>query len=390
MFKRTMIAASLAVAALASAQSMAAVVGGGATLPQGLYTTPGVLGTGFDTYTGVGSGKGKSAFLNNLPADISKPAGVTVDFAGSDSILTGTEISNYNAAHNSAGNTPANKWGPLIQAPSAATSVTVPYKLTLDDGTAVTDLNLTSGDLCKIFSGSVTTWNQLYPSLPTKPIQVFYRDGSSGTSEIFTRHLNARGLTGAADDAACVGEFGVSSTFLTAVGGSVPANFTAVASSSAMATSATTIEGAIGYVGPEDVDATNNAKVARVNGQLPTVGNVQTALAGALPPSTAADRADPSKWVPVLPNPTSGYSMVAYTNLIFGQCYLDAADGTNVRGFINRHYGTSNNNDAAIIAQKLIPLSTAWKNAVRLQFGNQANTLGVNNTNVCNQQGRPV
>ena len=36
MFKRTMIAASLAVAALASAQSMAAVVGGGATLPLGL------------------------------------------------------------------------------------------------------------------------------------------------------------------------------------------------------------------------------------------------------------------------------------------------------------------------------------------------------------------
>ena len=81
MFKRTMIAASLAVAALASAQSMAAVVGGGATLPLGLYTTPGVLGAGFDTYTGVGSGKGKSAFLGNIAGDINK-TGVTVDFAG--------------------------------------------------------------------------------------------------------------------------------------------------------------------------------------------------------------------------------------------------------------------------------------------------------------------
>lgn len=379
MFKRTMIAASLAVAALASAQSMAAVVGGGATLPQGLYTTPGVLGTGFDTYTGVGSGKGKSAFLGNIAADINK-TGVTVDFAGSDSVLSPEELDAYRLAHNSAGNSVENKWGPLIQIPSAATSVTIPYKLTLANGTPVTDLNLTSAQLCSIFSGSVTNWKDIKAGYPDKAIQVFYRSGSSGTSEILSRHLNVH----------CASQFGVSGTFTTAQVGAEPATFSPVASSSAMATSATTTEGAIGYVGPEDVDATNNAKVARVNGLLPTVGNVVTALASVAPPATAADRADPNKWAPVLPNPASGYALVAYTNLIFGQCYKDAADGTNIRAFLTRHYGLTTNNDAEIEAKKLIPLNNAWKNAVRLQFASATSALGVNNTSVCNTQGRPL
>ncbi|WP_194791607.1 substrate-binding domain-containing protein [Pseudomonas sp. UFMG81] len=379
MFKRTMIAASMAVAALASAQSMAAVVGGGATLPQGLYTTPGVLGAGFDTYTGVGSGKGKSAFLNNVAADINK-SGVTVDFAGSDSVLSVAELSAYNAAHNSAGNDAANKWGPLIQIPSAATSVTVPYKLTGTDGNAVTDLNLTSAQLCSIFSGAATKWSDINSNYPATDIKVFYRSGSSGTSEILSRHLNS----------ICPSQFGVSSTFTTAQVGAEPATFTAVASSSAMATAANSTEGGIGYVGPEDVDATNNAKVARVNGLLPTVGNVVTALSSVTPPANAADRADPTKWAPVLPNPASGYAMVAYTNLIFGQCYQDATDGSSVRDFLTRHYGLTANNDAAITAMKLIPLNNAWKNAVRLQFANQSGALGVNNTSVCNAQGRPL
>src|ERR1700743_2003250 len=59
MFKRTLIAASLAVAALASAQSMAAVVGGGATLPEGLYNDSAFRPSTFDVYVGVGSGAGK-------------------------------------------------------------------------------------------------------------------------------------------------------------------------------------------------------------------------------------------------------------------------------------------------------------------------------------------
>ena len=384
MFKRTMIAASLAVAALASGQSMAAVVGGGSSLAYNLYTTPGVLTAGFDTYSSVGSGNGKAGFLNN---DVSKinsaakswPAGTTVDYAGSDSVLSQAELTAYNTVTDANGLTNAQKWGPLIQVPSAITSVTVPYKLTLANGTAVTDLNLTTAQLCSIFSGTTTSWDQIDAAYPATPIKVFYRDGSSGTSEIFTRHLNTQ----------CGAQITVSSTFANAVVGGVPANATAVALSPDMAKAATTTEGGIGYVGPEDVDATNNAVVARVNGILPTVGNVQTALSTIAPP-TGADVTDPSKWAPVLPAPASGYPIIAYTNLIFGQCYQDATEAGQVRTFLNRHYGNFVNNDAAITAQKLIPLNTAWKNAVRNTFAVTSSAQSINDANTCNGIGRPL
>ena len=61
MFKRNVLAASLTLAALCSAQAaLADINGGGATLPQPLYQTAGVLTAGFAPYIGVGSGNGKA------------------------------------------------------------------------------------------------------------------------------------------------------------------------------------------------------------------------------------------------------------------------------------------------------------------------------------------
>ncbi|MCB2250291.1 substrate-binding domain-containing protein [Pseudomonas chlororaphis] len=385
MFKRTMIAASLAVAALASAQSMAAVVGGGATLPQQLYNTPGVLSAGFSAYFGVGSGGGKTAVLTNNIGVLNSglPAGTTVDYAGSDSILNATEISTYQAAHQSPGvpATSPDNWGPLLQFPSAATSVTIPY-----NKAGTTNLNLTSEQLCLALSsnnGAARTWGEVLGTSDTTPVRVVYRSNSSGTSEILTRHLNNR----------CASLFTtVSSTFANAQPGAKPATWIGVTSSAAVASTVASTAGAIGYVGPEDVDATNNAVVARVNGLLPTVGNVQTALSTIAPPSTAADRADLTKWAPVLPNPDSGYSIVGYTNFIFGQCYKDAADVTSIRTFLGKHYNATfaNSNDQAIIDKKLIPLTPAWKTAIRGAFIPPTSAQGVNNTSVCNGIGRPA
>ena len=74
MFKRTLIAASLTVAALASAQAMA-VTGGGATLPAALYkgSADSILPANF-SYEVTGSGTGKQAFLENR-ADLFKTTG---------------------------------------------------------------------------------------------------------------------------------------------------------------------------------------------------------------------------------------------------------------------------------------------------------------------------
>ncbi|MGA4636024.1 substrate-binding domain-containing protein [Pseudomonas solani] len=383
MFKRNVLAVSLAVAGLCSAQAMAAVVGGGATLPQNLYNTATVLSSGFNAYIGVGSGAGKSAVLTNDSTKLGLASGITVDYAGSDSILTASEISTYQGAHQSPAVpvTSAANWGALVQVPSAATSVTVPYKLTLAGGAALNNLDLTSAQLCDIFSGTITTWNQVNASYPATAIKVVYRAGSSGTTEIFTRHLNSQ----------CSAKFTTNSTFTTANVGAEPASWIAATSSANLASTVASTEGAIGYVGPEDVDATNNAVVAKVNGLLPTIGNVTTALSTIAPP-VVADRADPSKWVPVLANPSSGYKIVGYTNLVFSQCYKDTADRTSIRDFVGRHYNTDdlNNNDDEIIANKLIPLTDDWKTAIRSTFYTPTNSLAIGNTTACNQIGRPL
>ena len=148
MFKRNVLAVSMTLAALCSAQAaMADVNGGGATLPQPLYQTAGVLTAGFAPYIGVGSGNGKAAFLNN---DYSKldatVTGKNVHWAGSDSKLSSTELSNYVSAHGSA-------WGPLIQVPSVATSVAIPFN---KSGVAGKTVNLSVNDLCGVFSGRLS------------------------------------------------------------------------------------------------------------------------------------------------------------------------------------------------------------------------------------------
>ncbi|AZD08255.1 Phosphate-binding DING protein [Pseudomonas chlororaphis] len=383
MFKHTLIASTLVVAALASAQSMAAIVGGGSTLPMALYTTPGVFAAGFAPYIGVGSGNGKVAFLSNNATRLNLTAGTKVDYAASDSILSASEISTYQAEHMAPGvptSSPDN-WGPLLQFPSAATSVTIPY-----NKAGTTNLSLTSEQLCLALSsnnGAVRTWGEALGTSDTTPIRVVFRSDSSGTSEILTRHLNNR----------CPWLFTtVSSTFVNAQAGAKPTSWIGVRSDVDVARTVAATAGAIGYAGPENLDATNNAVVARINSWLPAVGNVVTALSNIAPPATVADRADLTKWSPVLPNPHFGYPIVGYTNFIFSQCYRSLADVNSVRPFIAKHYNATfaSSNDQEIINKKLIPLTATWKTAIRYAFIPPASAQGLNNPSVCNGIGRPL
>ncbi|MHC8411177.1 substrate-binding domain-containing protein [Pseudomonas sp. Hz4] len=378
MFKRTMIAASLAVAALASAQSMAAVVGGGATLPANLYngtsTLPRLLPVDF-TYTGSSSGTGKTNFLANPSA---------VDFAGSDSVLTSTELTNYNNASSAT-------YGKLIQVPSVGTSVTIPYKRT-----GVTSLQLSGAQLCNVFSGATTTWGGLLGTADATPIKVIYRSGSSGTTELLTRFLND----------SCSAQFGVSGTFTTANIGAEPATWQAVATSADVVTAVNGTDGAIGYVSPDYVSLTN-AVVARVSkaamaagtAPLPTLANARTALGTAVAP-VGADRANPLKWVPTfgsnvaagdkpIPTAANAYPIVGYTNFLVGQCYATAADATAIRSFLNDLYSGTK---ATVIAQhSFVSLPTAFAAEVKKAFLDNTNAEGLDiaNLSVCNGVGRP-
>ncbi|BBP59048.1 substrate-binding domain-containing protein [Pseudomonas sp. St316] len=390
MFKRNVLAVSLTLAGLCAAQAaMADVNGGGATLPQPLYQTSGVLTAGFAPYIGVGSGAGKAAFLNN---DYTKfVAGNTsknVHWAGSDSKLSQAELDGYVTNHGAA-------WGPLIQVPSVATSVAIPFNKT---GTANVDLSV--NQLCGVFSGRLTDWSQITGSGRTGAITVVYRAESSGTTELFTRFLNAK--------CAETGAFAITTNFASSYSNGLPAGAVAATGSQAVMTAVNAAQGRITYMSPDYAATTlagldDATKVARVAGVSPAPANVSAAIAAVAVPA-AASRANPNAWVPVfaattnandpsvVAYPTTGYPILGFTNLIFSQCYANAAQTTQVRDFFTRHFNATaaSSNDAAITANRFVPLPAAWKQAVRSSFLTTTNAQSIGNTNVCNGIGRPL
>jgi ABC-type phosphate transport system substrate-binding protein len=390
MFKRNVLAVSLTLAALCSAQAaMADINGGGATLPQPLYQTTGVLTTGFAAYIGVGSGNGKAAFLNNdYTKFVAGTTGKNVHWAGSDSKLSTTELNNYVSAHGAA-------WGPLIQVPSVATSVAIPFNKT---GTANVDLSV--NQLCGVFSGRLTDWSQITGSGRTGAINVVYRNESSGTTELFTRFLNAK--------CAETGTFAITTNFASSYSGGLPAGAVPAVTSQGVMDALNAAQGRITYMSPDYAATTlaglsDATKVAKVAGVSPAPANVSTAIAAVAVPAVA-NRSNPNAWVPVfaattsptdpsvVAYPTTGYPILGFTNLIFSQCYADGTQSTQVRDFFTRHYGANaaSNNDAAITANRFVPLPAAWKTAVRSSFLTATSAQNIGNTNVCNAIGRPL
>lgn len=389
MFKRNVLAASLTLAALCSAQAaLADINGGGATLPQPLYQTAGVLTAGFAPYIGVGSGNGKAAFLNNdYTKFVAGTTGKNVHWAGSDSKLSTTELSNYATARNAT-------WGPLIQVPSVATSVAIPFNKA---GTAAVDLSI--NDLCGVFSGRLTDWSKIAGSGRTGPITVVYRNESSGTTELFTRFLNAKCTSEPK------GSFAVTTNFASSYQGGLPAGAVAAVTSQGVMDALNAGDGRITYMSPDYAAPTlagldDATKVAKVAGVSPAPANVSAAIAAVPVPSANLDK--PNNWVPVfaattnpsdpsvVPYPTTGYPILGFTNLIFSQCYADATQTSQVRAFFSRHYGALVNNDSAINSNRFVPLPAAWKTAIRDSFVTASSGLSIGNTSVCNAIGRPL
>jgi phosphate transport system substrate-binding protein len=389
MFKRNVLAVTLTLAGLCSAQAMAAINGGGGTLAAPLYQTAGVLTAGFANYIAVGSGPGKLAFLNNDPSQFGLAAGTNVHWAGSDSALTQAEVTNYNNAHGAA-------WGPIVQVPSAGTTVAIPFNKT---GTAGTSVNLSVNDLCGVFSGRVNDWGQIANSGRTGAIQVVYRAGSSGTTELFTRFLNNQCLTEP-------GTFSVSTTFATSYSLGLPSGAINATQAGQPDTSAGVMatvnaaQGRITYMSPDFAAPTvagldDGTIVAKVGGVSPAPSNASAAFSAVAVPT--ANLSSPLSWVPVFGTggtafPTAGYPIIGFTNLEFSQCYADPTETTQVRAFFARHYGLSaaSNNDAAITANRFVPIPGAWKTAVRTNFATATAALGIGNTSVCNGIGRPL
>ena len=122
-------------------------------------------------YASIGSGAGIEQFLAQ-----------EVDFASTDAPLTDTEMAQF----------PAER-GKVIQVPVVGSAVVLAYNLEGVEG-----LQLSREAYCGIVAGQITRWNDPKIaannpdiSLPNQPIAFVYRQDSSGSTYIFTNHLNA-------------------------------------------------------------------------------------------------------------------------------------------------------------------------------------------------------
>jgi phosphate transport system substrate-binding protein len=153
-----------------------ALYGAGATFPLPLYTS--WIDAYYDesgiqvSYEGIGSGGGIAAITAK-----------TVDFAGSDAIMSEEEESDAEVAG-----------GPILHIPMTSGAVAVIFNV---PGFDSTEIKLTGSVLADIFAKDITTWDDtdivdLNPELSgvSENITVCHRSDGSGTTYIFTNYLS--------------------------------------------------------------------------------------------------------------------------------------------------------------------------------------------------------
>jgi phosphate ABC transporter phosphate-binding protein len=164
------------------------ITAAGATFPLPIYTQWAYAYSYVDpsvviNYNGVGSGAGKTAIIAN-----------TVDFAGSDSVLSdqnytdGKDLQMYPMVAGAVVLAYNIALKPVPTPAAGATAITLP-KLILDRQTLV-----------DIYNAKVTTWNNpeivnlnpgLKDYLPSAAITTVHRSDASGTTDIFTHALTS-------------------------------------------------------------------------------------------------------------------------------------------------------------------------------------------------------
>ncbi|CAJ0742348.1 Alkaline phosphatase L [Ralstonia edaphis] len=368
------------------------VVGGGASLPEFLYSSEIAVFGPNHIYAVTGSGGGKTALTTNNPAAfnaayVTPRTDTTVHYAGSDSVLSASDISAFSPR--------AGTDGALVQIPSVGTAVGIPFKKT-----GLSTLTLNDNQLCGVFSGKITDWSAITGGAVSGPITVVYRSDGSGTSEIFTRHLNAVCTTGASGNSNVA--FVTSTKFTDSFpGGVVPSNFVG-GNLSAGVRDGVGAGNAIGYLSPDYINktlaplstvATQNLTAASLvnsnNGvtYTPSSANATTALSNLTLPTLSSNLADPNTWALTVANPATGYPIAGLTYLDHVQCYSDATVLSKIQTFLDRHttYSGTNSNAGRILGNGFAQLPSALVSLIRDNLLNNVNGKNVNigNTTAC-------
>lgn len=445
--------AAIGFAGAASAQET--IRGQGATLPAGLYADwfvapgpnkkfsysynaplvrPGGAGS---IAANTGSGAGKSSFashtFNNntwfpggsgtpaqpLPSDVTTKQKEDIQFSGSDAILTTSDLTNYNAA----------RWGDAIQVPSVGTPVTIAFnraslKLKREGASGVvTDgkqkkrrvLYLTRASYCGIFTGGITRWDDPLITrdngkvVATADIKIVVRSDSSGTTEIFSRHLDT-----VCDGSEAAGGFTFVTTNpsnpnqptgLTTVGW---ANFIdssrliAASGSGGVSRAIADNEFAIGYVSPDYTDivavpATGSGLPAPSTANLQNQSdidkgirnnfnrsasyvNVQSGQKGIEAPALTDSAIVWGQKLAILdsrannPTTSTAYPIIGYTFMNFYTCY-PKNKALGVKGLAKRL--TNGSGDKQAIAAGFAPLSGSIRKAVEARIISKSSPRGI-------------
>ncbi|MCD9030831.1 substrate-binding domain-containing protein [Luteimonas sp. Y-2-2-4F] len=145
-------------------------------------------GTGLSLLTGSGSvvdARGECGNYTGSPVGFSSPS-VAPDYIGTD-----TPVNQANATAFVGG--PRAARGALWQIPTLAGAIALPRHAALNFP------NLTTQQVCQIFSARIVNWSQIPGSASTAPIHVVYRGESSGTTFALTSYLASN----------CNGNFGI-------------------------------------------------------------------------------------------------------------------------------------------------------------------------------------
>ncbi|HEY4349941.1 MAG TPA: substrate-binding domain-containing protein, partial [Paraburkholderia sp.] len=360
------------------AQSAPSLLGGGSTLVQPTIGSEGSvfpITDGSITYFGVGSGAGQNAFLNNDSTQFSAGLSATVNFANSDAPLSPAQISTYQAGR-------AKTDGALIQIPYIVTPITIPLVHpgteqagvlpgspatgpALPNSTTPT-VALNDADLCGIFSGNFTNWNQVTnpdngSKYPAAAITVVYRSDNSGTTDLLTAHL-AKVCPAAGTSTITFTETqGFASLFPSST---PPSTFKSASGSSGVAALLGTLKSAgtaaVGYLSPDWANtslapssasaAANQLAVASLRNAttntdvVPTFAQA-TAAVGTFAAPTGTALASPAAWVPNASNPTTGYPISGTSQIIVSQCYANHGNtptvAASVVDFLHLHYASN-------------------------------------------------
>jgi phosphate transport system substrate-binding protein len=230
----------------------------------------------------------------------------TVDFAASDVAMSDAEIAQVDAG--------------VVMVPMTAGSVAIAYNLP----TLEAPLQLSREALSGIFLGNITQWNDPLiamanpeATLPELPIIVVHRSDGSGTTAVFTAHLNA-----------------INGEWQDRVGTGLNVNWPAgvgIKSNAGVSAQIQQAEGAIGYVeysyasrlGLSVVALENNAG----NFVKPSQGTAQAGLSEAdFPEDLRAFVTDPTS--------PEAYPIVTYTWLLLYAQYEDGAKAEAIKDMV--------------------------------------------------------